>query len=161
MLHSSGKHISSFEVDFKEKELKDPSGKHVELKNLEEDTLSLFAVPGTNKGLLACGVSILTYVDIDGIGITATIRKENRGIGVAYSILSDSTTGTKILVGDYWGSLHVIYLKKDPVEKTSYSKVVECGVISLGRLAIASCVSAVHAVLFETCRHRLIFYSFC
>lgn len=138
---TSGRHISTYEVIFHEKELKVPQGKHVELKNLEEDTLSLFAVPGTNKGILSCGLTILSYFDADGLLITASIRKENRGIGVAYAVLNDSRELTKILVGDLTGNLHLICLKKCPVEKTDYSKVVECAVISLGRLAVASCVS--------------------
>ncbi|XP_055345998.1 DNA damage-binding protein 1-like [Paramacrobiotus metropolitanus] len=143
LLHKDlyGTHISSYEVDFQEKELKPPKNKHVELKNLENDTISLCSVPGTNQGVIACGFNTLTFADVDGVGITAGVKKENRGLGIAYALLHDSPTGTKFLVGDLSGALHVIFLKKTPSEKSGHAQVVECGVISLGVLTITSCLA--------------------
>ena len=103
---------------------------------------ALLAVPGTNKGVVGCGFNVLLYVDADGgNSTTSDIRKDNRGMGVVYSVISDSDAAMKILMADYTGMLHVIRLKKAPSSKQNRLRVAELNVITLGRLVMASCVS--------------------
>ncbi|OWA54776.1 DNA damage-binding protein 1 [Hypsibius exemplaris] len=137
---NSGVHVTSYEFCIRERDFKSPSGRQVAFQNLEADVQALVAVPGTNQGVLACGLTVLAYLDADGETKTAEVRKESRGLGIVFTMISDSNNTTKILVCDMDGNVHVIRLKKSQ-GKNGLNKVVELASICLGQLVIASCAA--------------------
>ena len=139
---TTGVHVTSYELSMVERDFKSPSGEKVLFRNLESATQALVAVPGTNMGVLACGLTVLAYIDADGEPRMTEVRKGSRGLGVVFTLISDSSNFTKVMVCAMDGNIHMISLRKASTKQSGVSKIVDLASICLGQLVIASCVSA-------------------
>jgi len=120
------RYIEFYSIDLQEKLLGDTEW---ERKRVESGTSIIIPVPSPNSGLLAIGETSISYInegcDISAVSMTATSI-------VAYGMIDPD--GSRFLIGDLYGELNVLILKKEDGKMNLSLK-------HLGQTSIASTIT--------------------